>query len=93
MIVFFDKNIPFTPNFDSPLVGILLRTYHGARFCAVCKQLLRGRAIADQAAFQQAVAETIQLAQQGLVTFGIQPDARKSAMAISNPRATACYAL
>lgn len=67
---------PFGRNTALPIAAAALQVakMHGPD--AILLVLAADHLIADQAAFQQAVVEAIDLAQQGkLVTFGIQPDA------------------
>lgn len=67
---------PFGRNTAAAIAAaaLLVTKTHGPD--AILLVLAADHLIADQAAFQQAVVEAIELAQQGkLVTFGIQPDA------------------
>lgn len=67
---------PFGRNTAPAIAAAALQVAKTHGLDAILLVLAADHLIADQAAFQQAVVEAIDLAQQGkLVTFGIQPDA------------------
>jgi mannose-1-phosphate guanylyltransferase / mannose-6-phosphate isomerase len=67
---------PFGRNTAAAIAAATLQVAKAHGLDAILLVLAADHLIADQAAFQQAVVEAVELAQQGkLVTFGIQPDA------------------